>query len=124
MLNFIGNILWFILIGLWSGIAWGILGILWCVTIIGIPVGIQCFKLAGLSFLPFGKDIVFSQSAGKFVVNILWLVFGGIELAAGYLAAGIVFCITIIGIPFGCQCFKLMKLALLPLGASVIEKGE
>lgn len=119
-MRFIGNIIWFLLIGLWSGLAWLLLGILYCITIIGIPIGIQLFKFAQLSFFPFGKDVIFSEKTSSLLLNIIWLVFGGIELGFGYLLAGLIFCITIIGIPFGKQCFKLMKISFLPFGANIV----
>lgn len=119
-MRFIGNIIWFLLIGLWSGLAWLFLGILYCITIIGIPIGIQLFKFAQLSFFPFGKDVMFSEKTSSLLLNIIWLIFGGIELGFGYLLAGLIFCITIIGIPFGKQCFKLMKISFLPFGANII----
>lgn len=113
----LGNILWFILVGLWEGISYFFLGLIWCVTIIGIPFGLQCFKLSKLMFLPFGKTI--KTDFGKHpIANILWLVFGGLGLAFGFLLAGVVLCITIIGIPFGKQCFKLAKLSCIPFGAT------
>lgn len=114
----IGNILWLILTGIWTALAYFILGILWCITIIGIPFGKQCFKLAGLMFWPMGKEV--NSDFNKHpLANIIWLVFGGLELAVGFLVAGLLWCITIIGIPFGKQCFKLAKLSLLPFGAEV-----
>lgn len=119
-MRFIGNIIWFLLIGLWSGLAWLLLGILYCITIIGIPIGIQLFKFAQLSFFPFGKDVIFSEKTSSLLLNIIWLVFGGIELGFGYLLTGLIFCITIIGIPFGKQCFKLMKISFLPFGANIV----
>ena len=113
----LGNILWFILVGLWSGISYFFLGIFWCITLIGIPFGKQCFKIARLMFLPFGKTI--NTNFGKHpIANIIWIIFGGLELAIGFLFAGLLFCITIIGIPFGKQCFKLAKLSLIPFGAT------
>ena len=119
-MKFIGNLLWFIVPGLIGGLTWFIIGLLWCVTIIGFPVGFQCFKFAGLSFFPFGKEIVFSDSIGNVLLNILWLVFGGIELAIMYCVFGILCCATIIGIPFGLQCFKIARLAIMPFGADII----
>ena len=119
-MRFIGNIIWFLLIGLWSGLAWLFLGILYCITIIGIPIGIQLFKFAQLSFFPFGKDVMFSEKTSSLLLNIIWLIFGGIELGFGYLLTGLIFCITIIGIPFGKQCFKLMKISFLPFGATIV----
>ena len=87
----IGNILWFIFGGLLGGLAWVFAGCIWCITIIGIPVGLQCFKFATLAFWPFGNLIV-----------------------------GCIWCITIVGIPFGKQFFKMARLSFMPFGASVI----
>lgn len=115
----LGNILWFILGGILLGLSWLLAGFLWCITIVGIPVGLQCFKFAALSFFPFGKEVDYGGGAGSVLLNILWLIFGGLEIALTAAAVGVFFCITIIGIPFGLQCFKIAKLALLPFGASV-----
>lgn len=118
-MKFIGNLLWFIVPGLIGGIVWFLVGILWCISLIGIPVGLQCFKFAGLSFFPFGKEIFYSDSAGNLLLNILWLIFGGIEIACLYASIGILFFITIIGIPFGFQCFKIVRLSIMPFGAEI-----
>ncbi|MEM5767286.1 MAG: YccF domain-containing protein, partial [Bacillota bacterium] len=93
-----------------------------CVTIVGIPVGLQCFKLASLSFFPFGKEVVYEGGAVSLILNILWLIFGGIELACIAALNGLLLCITIIGMPFGLQCFKLAKLALMPFGAVIVRR--
>ncbi|MGL5766867.1 MAG: YccF domain-containing protein [Sarcina sp.] len=120
-MKFLGNILWFIFGGFLQGLSWILIGVLWCITIIGIPVGLQCFKIAGLQFFPFGKEIVtHDDGAGSFLLNVLWLIFGGIWLAIGNLITGIVLCITIIGIPFGIQSFKLARLSLMPFGKEII----
>ena len=119
-MNFIGNILWFICGGLISGLSWLAAGILWCITIIGIPIGIQCFKFAGLSFWPFGKQVVYGGGAMSTIANLFWLIISGIPLALENLLLGLICCVTIIGIPFGKQFFKIAKLALTPFGASVI----
>ncbi len=121
-MSFIGNFFWFILGGIFTGLGWYLVGFLWCLTIIGIPVGKQCFKLGTLSFFPFGKDVQFDDSTSSIILNILWLIFGGIELAIAHLTSAIVCCCTIIGIPFGLQHFKLAKLALLPFGAQIVKK--
>ncbi len=118
-MGFLGNILWFILGGFLSGLAWIIAGLLWCITIVGIPIGIQCFKLSGLSFFPFGKEVRNDGGTVSFIVNILWIIFSGLELAIGNLIIGCLLCITIVGIPFGLQFFKIAKLALMPFGAVV-----
>ncbi|MBE6831919.1 YccF domain-containing protein [Clostridium sp. KNHs216] len=115
----LGNLIWFVFGGLIMGLSWLLVGILWCITIVGIPVGIQCFKFAELAFFPFGKEVSFGGGVGSFLLNILWLVFGGFALAVEAAAIGGLFCLTIVGIPFGLQCFKIAKLALMPFGASV-----
>lgn len=115
----IGNILWFIFGGLLQGLGWALVGLIWCITIIGIPVGIQCFKMAGLSFFPFGKEVSYGGRTMSFLVNIIWLLISGWVLALESVILGVVYCITIIGIPFGLQCFKMAKLALMPFGTEV-----
>lgn len=122
-MNTLGNILWFILIGLWSAIALFLTGLVWCITIVGIPVGVQCFKIASFAALPFGRDVVVTGSTGKMLLNVIWLIFGGLENALGLLVIGAVFCVTIIGIPFGLQCFKIAKIVLMPFGAEIVPKG-
>lgn len=120
-MRLIGNILWFIFGGLESAFAWVIAGLLWCVTIIGIPIGIQCFKFAGLALWPFGKEIEYGGGTMSLIANVFWLIFTGIPMAVGNLVVGLVWCITIIGIPFGLQFFKLARLSLLPFGARVVS---
>ena len=120
-MKFLGNLLWLLFGGLASGLSWCLVGCLWCITIVGIPVGVQCFKLAGLSFLPFGKKITYGGGMVKLFLNILWLIFSGLPLALEHAVLGVVLCITIIGIPFGKQHFKLAKLALMPFGATVCK---
>lgn len=115
----LGNLLWFVFGGFILGISWLILGCLWCITILGIPIGLQCFKLAGLAFFPFGKDVVYGGGAGSFILNIFWIVLAGIPMAIEAFIIGCVLCITIIGVPFGLQCFKLAKLSLMPFGTVV-----
>ena len=118
----LGNILWFVLCGFWQGIGWLFAGALWCITIAGIPIGVQCFKFAQLSFFPFGKEVEYNGGAVSLVLNILWLVFGGVPLAVLSAINGALLCVTVIGIPFGMQCFKLAKLALMPFGATILSK--
>ena len=117
-MKLIANIIWFIFGGLWLGLGWTLLGLLLCITIIGIPLGKQCFKAARLTFAPFGKKVV--TDFGKHpVANLIWAILVGWEMAIAYLVAGVICCITIIGIPMGLQSFKLMQLAFLPFGATV-----
>ena len=117
----LGNIIWFLFGGIWQGLGWVLAGLLWCITIVGIPIGMQCFKLAGLAFFPFGKDVVYGGGAMSLIANVLWMLLSGIPLAIAAVLNGLALCITIIGIPFGLQCFKLAKLALSPFGATVVE---
>ncbi len=117
-MRFIGNVIWFIFGGLILGLMWALLGLVLCITVVGIPLGVQCFKAAKLSFAPFGKkvDIQFSEHP---IANIIWAIICGWEMAVVYLFYGIVCCITIVGIPLGLQLFKFMKLALFPFGADI-----
>ena len=119
--RFLGNILWFILCGFWQGISWLLVGLLWCITIVGIPVGLQCFKLSRMYFFPFGKEIIYDNiGVGSTLLNIVWLIFGGLALALGCVISGILCCMTIIFIPFGLQSFKIARLALFPFGARIV----
>lgn len=115
----LGNLLWFIFGGAVGGLGWLLAGCLWCITIVGIPVGVQCFKFASLSFFPFGKEVVYGGGTVSLFLNIIWLIVSGIPLALHHLFWGCLLCITMIGIPFGLQQFKLAKLALMPFGAEV-----
>lgn len=120
-MGFLGNLIWIIFGGLLSALSWFIIGCLWCITIIGIPIGRQCFKMAKLSLTPFGKDVVREEAEfGSCLLNVLWLLFGGLELAAMHLTFTVLLGITIIGIPFAKQQFKLALLSLLPFGARVV----
>ena len=117
-MKFIGNILWLVFTGIWTAVAYFVLGLLWCVTIIGIPFGLQSFKFARLAIWPFGTNV--KSNFGKHpIANIIWIIFGGLELSITFLLMGLAWCVTIVGIPFGLQCFKFAKLALAPFGASV-----
>ena len=118
-MKLIGNILWVLCGGFLTALLWLLLGALWCITIVGIPIGLQCFKFAKLCLMPFGKEISYGKSSASVLVNVLWLIFGGLEFALGFLIVGCGFCVTIIGIPFGLQYFKFAKLSLMPFGAKV-----
>lgn len=118
-MTFLGNLLWFICGGFLAGVLWFLNGIIWCITIIGIPVGKQCFKFAKLSLCPFGKEIVYGGGSISTIANIFWLVISGIPMAATNALIGALLSVTIIGIPFGKQFFKLAKLSLTPFGAEI-----
>ena len=126
-----GNFLWFIFGGgFFAGLAWCLAGAVMFVSVIGIPWGHSCFRLANLSFFPFGRTAINRQlldsdsGVGTGAVgtlgNIVWLVFAGLWLALGHAFAGISYCLTIIGIPFGIQHFKLGGLALAPIGKEIV----
>lgn len=118
MIRFLANLIWAILGGIWLALLWAVTGLVLCITIIGIPFGVQCFKAAKLSLFPFGKKVRLNFGAHP-IANVLWLIFCGWEMAVAYLTCAIANCITIVGIPNGSQCFKMMKLAFAPFGAQV-----
>ncbi|WP_020182122.1 YccF domain-containing protein [Methylotenera sp. 1P/1] len=128
----IGNIIWFVFGGLIMGLAWWLAGILCFISIIGIPWGKACFVIGQFAFWPFGKEAVSrKQKSGKddigtgtlgLIGNVLWLIFMGIWLAIGHIVSGILCCLTIIGIPFGMQHFKLVPISLMPIGMTVVDK--
>ena len=123
ILRFIGNILWLVLAGIWLALGYLVGGLLLCITIIGIPFGLQAFKLAAFTLWPFGKSIVRAPGDGCLTIgfNVLWVVFFGWGLFLAHLVAGFVLCLTIIGIPFGIQAGKLSIIALWPFGRSVSD---
>lgn len=116
----LGNIIWMLFGGIFTALYWLLAGCLFCITIIGIPLGRQAFKMASLTLAPFGKSIEYGGGAPSLIANIVWLIAAGLPIAASYLIAGVFNCITIIGIPFGLQAFKMAKLSLLPFGARVV----
>ena len=124
-MSLIGNLIWFIFGGLLLGIGYLFGGIVLCLTIVGIPFGLQIIKLGLFAMWPFGGEVVPGNNASgclPLLLNVLWIICGGIEVALTHLALGIVFSITIVGIPFGMQHFKLMMLALMPFGHEVVRK--
>ena len=124
----IGNVLWFLLAGVWLAIGYVVAGLIAFVLIITIPFGIAAFRLAAFVVWPFGRTAVWRREAGVWSVvgNVVWVLLLGWELALLHLIAGLVLCVTIIGIPFGIACWKMVPLALLPLGREVvpIEQAE
>lgn len=119
-MSLIGNLIWIIFGGFISAIGWLIAGCLLCITVIEIPFGLQCFKIAGLSLAPFGKEVrIGNFGAMGLLGNILWLVFLGWELFLLHLFFAFILGITIIGLPFAKQHLKLAQLALLPFGAQL-----
>ena len=124
-MNLLMNILWLLLGGIFTAVEYVVASLGMMVTIVGIPFGFQTLKLSLLALCPFGKKIHTSPQAGgclSIIMNILWILLGGIWISLSHLVFGIVLCITIIGIPFGKQHFKLAALALAPFGKTIEEK--
>lgn len=120
------NLLWLVLSGFWMAIGWVVAGVLVSITIIGIPFGVQAFKLAGYVLWPFGRTLIPSQSRTglSFLGNVIWFVFAGWWLALGHVISGALQCLTIIGIPFGIANFKIAGAALVPFGKTVVRIKE
>ena len=121
-MNFFGNIMWFILGGFIVSLCYFLVGAVFCLTIIGIPFGIQLFKIGLFALWPFGSEVVSDTNDGgclAILMNVLWILFGGIEVATLHVGFGILCCLTIIGIPFGLQHFKMTLLALVPFGKKI-----
>ena len=117
------NVLWLVLGGVFTAIEYMVSSLLLMVTIVGIPFGMQTLKLAGLALWPFGKTVRTGERAGGclyILMNVLWILVGGIWIALSHLVFGAILCITIIGIPFGLQHFKLAALALTPFGKDIV----
>lgn len=120
-MNLLGNLLWLLLGGLITSVMYIAFGLLMCVTIIGIPFGVKIMKLGVLAFCPFGSTVAMNPVSGCLTtgMNILWIALGWWEIAATHLFFGLILCITIIGIPFGKQHFKLARYSLFPFGCEI-----
>lgn len=122
-MSLLGNILWIILGGgIFIFFEYLIAGVILCLTIIGIPFGLQSLKLAVLGLLPFGKEIVHKEKATgslNTLMNIIWIIFFGLAIVLTHLFFAFLFTITIIGIPFAKQHIKLVALALTPFGHEI-----
>ena len=121
-MNLFLNFLWLILGGLIIALYYFLMGLLFCITIIGAPFGLQLFKIGVFALWPFGHEAVSDTNDGgclAILMNVLWILFGGIEIALLHVRFGIFCCITIVGIPFGVQHFKMAVLALVPFGKKI-----
>lgn len=121
-MNLLLNIVWLIFGGFIVVIAYLLGALLLCLTIIGIPFGVQCFKLAGLAIAPFGREVREKEPPGGCVavlMNVLWIILPGLELALFHLFMALLFAITIIGLPLAAQHLKMTRLALIPFGFEV-----
>ncbi|MDR1624872.1 MAG: YccF domain-containing protein [Tannerellaceae bacterium] len=121
-MKFLGNIIWLLLGGIVTAIEYLVASIGMIITIIGIPFGLQTLKLARLALWPFESTVTDGGSSGgclSVVMNIIWILIGGIWISLTHLFFGLLLCITIIGIPFGIQHFKMAALALTPFGKEI-----
>jgi uncharacterized membrane protein YccF (DUF307 family) len=121
-MNLLLNIIWLVFGGFLLVLGYLLGALLLCITIIGIPFGIQCFKLAGLALAPFGRDVREKEPPSgclAVIMNIIWILLPGLELAVAHLVLALVFAITIIGLPLAAQHLKMTRLALLPFGFEV-----
>ena len=122
MLNAIMNAIWLVLEGLWMAIAYLVVGIICFILIITIPFGIASWRIAGYVLWPFGRTIERRPGAGlaSVIGNVVWVILFGWWLAVGHLIAGVLLCLTIIGIPLGLASFKIIPITLVPLGVLIV----
>jgi uncharacterized membrane protein YccF (DUF307 family) len=122
-MRFILNIIWLVLCGLWMAIAYALAALLCFILIITIPFGIASLRIARFALWPFGKTVVERPDAGaaSTIGNVLWIILCGWWLALGNLVAGLLLCVTIIGIPLGLASFKLIPVSLVPLGREIVS---
>jgi uncharacterized membrane protein YccF (DUF307 family) len=116
------NLLWLVLAGFWMFLGYLVVGVLWCITILGIPFGIASFRIGLFALWPFGRTIVEKPGAGvgSGIGNVLWFVLSGIWLAFAHAVTGVLLCLTVIGIPLGLASFKLIPISLFPLGKDIV----
>ena len=121
-MRLIGNVLWFVLAGLWLAIGYLLAALVMFILIITIPFALQAVKLSMFALWPFGRTVVKRPDAGapSLIGNILWLILAGWWLAIGHLVTGILLCVTIIGIPLGLGNFKLIPISLWPFGREIV----
>lgn len=122
-MNLLGNLIWLIFGGFFAALGYFFGGIMLCISVVGIPWGLQCFKLAGLVLFPFGRQVVSNSSDTgclSVLCNIVWLLCGGLYTALVHVVFGLMLSITIIGIPFARQHFKLIEISMMPFGKTVI----
>jgi len=120
------NIIWLVLAGSWMALGYVLAGIICCILIVTIPFGIASFRIAAYALWPFGQTVVSKPTAGGWSVlgNVIWFIVAGIWLALGHIAAGIAFCLTIIGIPLGLASFKMVPISLFPLGKDIVPSDR
>ncbi|GAA1793061.1 YccF domain-containing protein [Agromyces lapidis] len=122
-MNTLLNIIWLVLSGIWLFLGYVLAGVVMCILIVTIPWGIASFRIAGYALWPFGRTVVQKPTSGawSFIGNIIWVILAGWWLALEHLVAGVLLCITIIGIPLGIANFKLVPVSLAPLGKEIVD---
>jgi uncharacterized membrane protein YccF (DUF307 family) len=117
------NVLWLVLAGFWMFLVYMLVGVIWCITIVGIPFGIAAFRIGLFALWPFGRTIVKKPGAGvgSGIGNVFWFVLSGVWLAIGHAFTGALLCITVIGIPLGLANFKMIPISLFPLGKDIVS---
>ena len=121
-MRLIGNLLWVIFGGFHGSLMWLLGGFFLCITIIGIPLGFQCFKIGWFVFFPFGKSVNPGRfGVGGLLLNIIWIILWGWAIFSVHIVTGLLLCLTILGIPFGIQHFKIAIVGLLPFGAEITK---
>jgi uncharacterized membrane protein YccF (DUF307 family) len=120
------NVIWLVLCGWWMALLYVLAGIVAFILIITIPFGIAAFRIAGYVLWPFGRTIEVRREAGvaSLIGNIIWIILFGWELALGHLVAGVIMCLTIIGIPLGLASFKIIPISLVPLGVRIVRADQ
>ncbi len=126
---FVGNLLWFVFGGGWLfGSLWMLSGLLCCLTVVGIPMGVACFRVGRFAYLPFGKELVPAEWMGEkritgtALMNLCWILLPGWMLAVAHVLYGLVLCCTIVLIPYGLANFRLAQASWAPLGKRVVDK--
>lgn len=123
----LGNLLWILFGGLELAVIWAAVGCLWCLTVVGIPIGIACFRVAEFALLPFGRELVDAEEVGErrifgtALFSLVWILLFGIWITMACAVMGVLMCVTVIGIPFGLAYFRLAKAAFNPLGKRVVS---
>lgn len=126
-MNTLGNIIWLLLGGIATGLGYYLAGVVMCITIIGIPFGLQLFKIGTYAFLPFGYELGDKPGQQGFLsiaFNIIWIVLGWWEMAIMHALFGALLCITIVGIPLGLAHFRIAIAALIPFGKEIRKKQD
>lgn len=126
MVKTVLNIIWLVLAGFWMALGYAIFGVIACILIITIPFGIASFRIARYALWPFGRTVIRRPDAGAATAlgNFVWIIVAGIWLALANIVSGLLLCCTVIGIPLGIACFKLVPISMTPLGRVIVKTGS